>query len=748
MDRELVIEVGCEEIPAGWLPSLTAQIGERTAARLAAARLDRQSPVETFSTPRRLTARVAQLAERQADLEELLMGPAVRAGFAADGSPSAAAAGFARKQGVDVGDLERVETPKGEYLAFRKKVRGRPAADVLPGVLAGVLRDLSFPKQMHWDAELDDGRGELLFGRPIRWILFLYGGRVVPFVIGRSGAAQSPLVQDIRSSAVTFGHRFLTTSGRPGRALKVRSFDEYRARLSENFVILDRGERHAKIARELDAHAKRLGGRVSTAAARESRLLQEVPDLVEYPSVLDGAFAPEFLELPEEVLATTMIHHQHFFPVVDEGGRLLPAFLAVVNTEPPDRTMMARNFERVLVARLRDARFFWDADRRVPLRSRMSRLDTVLFHKRLGSYRAKAERIEHLAGWVAGEVLGVPEAVDHAREAARLAKADLATDMVREFTELQGTMGGIYAREEGRPAAVWRAVYFHYLPVAVEPDAAPARADVAGAEPVWAAVAMADKLDTIVGLFAAGERPTGTRDPFGLRRQAHGLLRLMVDLPELTGLDVAMPVDRLLDESRARIGELPADDRSDLGNLVEDPPAWKPAATAFLVERLRYLFEQRGYGHDELNAVFAGRTGVPDPIDVRRRLEGLKAVRGSADFEALAVAFKRVKNLSRELKGEPVDRLDRLTEPAELALMAEFDSRSTAMRQAIAARAYEHACRLASGFRPVVDRFFTDIFVMVDDEELRTQRLSLLRRMHELLLELADVSEIAPETES
>lgn len=740
MDRELLIELGCEEIPASWLPPLTQQIGEHAAAELKAFRLAAESPVETYSTPRRLTVRVARLAERQTDLEDLLMGPPVSASFRPDGEPTPAAAGFARKQGVDVAGLERIETPKGVYLAYRKHVRGKAAVDVLPDVLTGVLRDLSFPKQMHWDAMLDDGRGELLFGRPIRWILCLFGGRVVPFVIGRLEGAQGGLVQDVRSAAITYGHRFLATTGRAGRAIRVRSFDEYRARLLENFVILDREERHAKIARELDAHASRLGGRVSTAAASQSKLLQEVPDLVEYPAVVAGTFAAEFLELPEEVLATTMIHHQHFFPVVNEAGRLLPAFLAVVNTQPDNTRTIARNLERVLVARLRDARFFWDADRRLGLDARLPRLDTVLFHKRLGSYRAKSDRLERLAGWIAGDVLRAPDAVADAQLAGRLAKADLATDLVREFTELQGTMGGIYAREEGRSAAVWKAIYYHYLPIGVEADAPPAADDLKGAAVSWAAVSAADKLDTLAALFAAGERPTGTRDPFGLRRQAHGLLRMLIDLPELAGLEVDVPLARMLEEARAGVGTV------DVPDL--DPEAWRPAVTAFLLDRLRYVFEQRGFAYDELNAVLARSGSVPDPLDARRRLEALRAVRGSADFEALAVAFKRVKNLSRELKGEPAGTLGRLTEPAEAALVAEVASRGTAIRAAVASRQYDRAFHIASGFRPAVDRFFTDIFVMVDDEGLKHQRLTLLRQLHELLLELADISEIVPHTES
>ena len=740
MDRELLIELGCEEIPASWLPALTQQIGEVTAARLKEFRLLPEAPVETYSTPRRLTVRIAHVDDHQSDLEEVLMGPPVSAAFKPDGEPTPAAAGFARKHGVEPTELERVETPKGVYLAFRKKVRGRAAIDVLPDVLARVLRDLSFPRQMHWDAQLDDGRGEFLFGRPIRWILYLYGGRVVPFVIGRLEAAQCGVVQDVRSGAVTYGHRFLVTSGRAGRAIKVRSFDEYRIRLMENFVVLEREERHARIARELDAHARRLGGRVSSAAASQSRLLHEVPDLVEYPSVVAGTFAAEFLQLPEEVLTTTMIHHQHFFPVVDEHGRLLPAFLAVINTEPDNGKIIARNLERALVARLRDARFFWDADCRTTLEDHLPRLDTVLFHKRAGSYRAKAVRIEHLAGWVADNVLGVPGVAPFARQAGRLAKADLATDMVRELTELQGTMGGIYARQEGLPDEVWRAIYYHYLPLGIEPAAPPSRAELKSAAATWAAVSLADKIDTVVALFAAGERPTGTRDPFGLRRQAQGLLRTIVDLPELTGLEVAVPFDRLLAEARQGVGDLPA--------AGDGPQAWLPAVTSFLLDRLRYLFEQRGFAYDELNAVLNRQTSVPDPLDARRRLEALRGVRGSEDFEGLAVAFKRVKNLSRELQGTSRESLDRLTEPAEKALLADYDERALVIRKAVAGRRYDQAFRVASGFRPGIDAFFTDVFVMVDDEELKAQRLSLLKRLYELLLELADISEIVPKSES
>ncbi len=522
MDRELLLEIGCEELPASWLPALTNQIGEVVTAQLKLQRLPAESPAETFSTPRRLAVRIARVPERQNDLEELVNGPPVSAAFKPDGTPTPAAAGFAAKNGIEVSALERVKTPKGEYLAFRKRQRGKAAVDVLPDVLGGVLRHLSFPKLMRWDAMLEDGRGELLCGRPIRWILYIYGGRVVPFTIARTPAAQSGQVQDVMSGAVTYGHRFLTTSGRAGRAIKVRSFDEYRARLLENFVMLERAERHNKIARELDAKAQRLQGRISRTV-HNSELLQEVPDLVEYPSVIGGTFAIEFLELPEEVLTTTLIHHQHYFPVESDDGRLRNAFLAVINTEPDNERTIARNAERVVTARLRDATFFWEADRKLPLEPRIDRLSTLLFHKKLGTYKDKAERIERLAAWIAREAFGASEQIaTHAGRAARLAKADLTTDMVREFTELQGTMGGIYARQEGLPEEIWKAIYFHYLPVGVEADAPPGKAQLGKATVTWAAVALADKLDTIVGLFAAGEKPTGSRIRTGcaVRRRA------------------------------------------------------------------------------------------------------------------------------------------------------------------------------------------------------------------------------------
>ncbi|HYM23187.1 MAG TPA: glycine--tRNA ligase subunit beta [Vicinamibacterales bacterium] len=730
MDRELLLEIGCEEIPASWLPALTNQIGEVVTSELKAHRLPPEAPAQTYSTPRRLTVHIVRVPERQTDLEELVNGPPVSASFKPDGTPTPAATGFATKQGVDVAVLERVQTPKGEYIAFRKRQRGKATVDVLPDVLGAVLRGLTFPKLMHWDATLEDGKGDLLFGRPIRWLLFLYGGRVVPFTITRSPAAQTGQVQDVATGAVTYGHRFLTTSGRAGRAIKVRSFDEYRARLLENFVILERSERHNKIARELDAKAQRLQGRVSRAVHADPGLLEEVPDLVEYPSVVGGTFGHEFLELPEEVLTTTLIHHQHYFPVDGDDGKLKNAFLAVINTEPDNERTIARNAERVVTARLRDARFFWETDRKQKLESRIDRLSTLLFHKKLGSYKDKAARIETLAAWIASEAFGADAtAAGHAAQAARLAKADLASDMVREFTELQGTMGGIYARAEGLPEEVWKAIYFHYLPIGVEADAPPSKHQLGKAAATWPAVSLADKLDTLVGLFMAGEKPTGSRDPYGLRRAAQGIVKILAD----TSTTVAMSA--MIEHASAAFGSRPPAN-----------PDWRPALFDFMREREAYLLERRGYHAGEARAV---ADFWEFPRTALHRVEAVSKYRASADFKALAQLFKRVKNITKDFKppadGSLGDLRAGLKEPAERALADEIAARIPTIGDALGQERYADVMREVVALAQPVDRFFTDVMVMVDDADLRDARLTLLSRLKEWILRFADPSAIAAE---
>jgi glycyl-tRNA synthetase beta chain len=727
MDRELLLEIGVEELPADWLPGLNRQLSEKLQARLKDMRLAPLAPVESFSTPRRLTARIGSMPERQEDLDETVSGPPVSAAFTASGDPTPAALGFAKKQGVSFEALERVKTEKGEYLAARKHIRGKSTVDALPELLGGLLRDLTFPKQMHWDAMLEDGKGELVFGRPIRWLLYLYGGRVVPFTIARMPNAAGAQVQEVTTGAVTYGHRFLATSGRAGRSVKVRTFDDYRARLPEHFVILAHSDRRDRIAREIEAKARKLGGRVPLR--EHADLLDTVADLVEYPGVIAGFFPREFLELPQEVLTTTLVHHQHYFPVQSEQGALKEAFLAVVNTQPSDERVIAKNAERVVTARLRDAKFFWESDRKTRLEDRLERLHTVVFHKKLAakSYRDKAERIERLAEAIAREALGASaDEAASAAQAGRLAKADLVTDMVFEFPELQGIMGGVYARAEGLPEPVWKAIYYQYLPQGVEADAPPSRKELAAGALTWAAVSIADKADTLVSLFAAGEKPTGSRDPFGLRRNAHGLLRVLVDLPELTGVDRAVTLAQVV--GHLRHGGAP-----------------DTALQTFLAERLRYLLEQRGFDPRNVRAVTHGNPDDLRPLVARRKLEVLPEFTSSADFTQLATAFKRVRNIARELPAAAPPDLSVLSEPAEVVLRGELDQRQQRIESAVAAGDYRRGFAEAAKFGPAVDRFFTEVFVMVDDPQLRQARLGLMKRLESVILQLADVSEIVQE---
>ena len=736
MDRELLLELGVEEMPASWLPALTAQLADRLRARLIDEGFPLKLGVEAHATPRRLAAALPELIDRQEDRDETVMGPPVSASFDADGHPTNAALGFARKLGVDFDALVQVDTPRGKYLSYPRRIRGRATVDVLPDVLAKLLRDLTFPKQMHWDAQLEDGKGSFVFGRPIRWLLFLYGGRVVPFTIARSANASSPRVQDITSGAVTYGHRFLASTGRAGRAIKVRSFDEYRKKLTENFVLLSRIERKDRIVRELDTQARRLGGRAMVSQhAQAEALLEEVPDLVEFPAVVAGAFSAEFLSLPEEVLTTTLIHHQHFFPIVGGNGALMPAFLAVTNTQVANDRAIATNAERVVTARLRDARFFWNADKQIGLEARLGRLDTVLFHKQLGSYRAKAARIESLARWITAEVLQQPAQADAAARAGLLAKADLATDMVREFTELQGVIGGLYARDAGEPEAVWKAIYHHYQPVSVEAGAPPKLEQLGAARVTWAAVSLADKLDTLVGLFLAGEKPTGSRDPFGLRRQAHGALRILLDAETLTGQAVSVPLWQLV--LKAREGFTGVDDAG-LDDL-----------RAFLEERVQFALESRGYDRRTIRAVLQteGRIGSTAAADIERNLNGLREFTKSEPFRKLAEAFKRVKNIAKDVTDVEVPDQAALRaslkEGAEIALLDELDQRVAVIDAAGRPGGdFRAAYAAAAGFEPSVARFFDEVFVMTDDAALRRARLGLMKRLESAILQLGDISEI------
>src|SRR6266550_3886140 len=398
-----------------------------------------------------------------------------------------------------------------------------------------------------------------------------------------------------------------------------------------------------------------------------------------------------------------MIHHQHYFPVVDDDGKLKPAFLAVTNMQSEKPEIIARNNERVLTARLRDARFFWDADRKATLESRIDRLSTILFHKKLGSYREKADRVEALAEWIAREAFQKPDAAAPAGLAGRLAKADLATDMVRELTELQGAMGGIYAREEGQPEAVWKAIYYHYLPVGVEVDAPPSRQQLGGAAVTWAAVSLADKIDSVAGMFAAGERPTGSRDPLGLRRQAQGAVKILADLPDMTGVASRVELWDLM--TQALVSWAPSDDA-------------QQALRAFMRERVMYLFEQRGFDVRNIRAVVPHSLERVDMVEARKKLEALAQMSGSEALRGVATLFKRVKNITKDVAPHSAVSSDglksALREPAELALLSEVEARAPGIQRAAQRAEYRQAFAAIAAFQPVVAKFFDDVLVMAD----------------------------------
>ena len=601
-------------------------------------------------------------------------------------------------------------------------------------MLGAVLRDLAFPKQMKWDATLDDGRGEFVFGRPIRWLLFLYGGRVVPFTIGRAANAAGPLVQDVESGALTYGHRFLATSGRAGRSIKVRSFDEYQARLKEHFIVLEHAERRDRIARDLEGHARRLNGRV--ALKDHHRLLDEVADLVEFPGVVAGFFDAA---LPRAARGSAGDH-------AGAPSALLPGAVGSRRAEgsvPRRRQHAAEGRaadreERRAGRRRRGCAMRGSSGRatgKTPLESRLDRLHTVLFHKKLGSYRDKAERIEQLAAWIAGEVLGqAGGGRARRRPAARLAKADLTTDMVFEFPELQGTMGGIYAREEGQPEAVWKAIYHHYLPIGVEADAPPSKEQLGAAAVTWAAVSLADKLDTVLGLYARRreERPARAIRS-GCGADAQGAIRILMDLPELTGIDSRDRSRRVLSKASEPFAGRAAD--AGAAGL----------ALGFGVERIRFALEQRGLpGRDRA----CGHLGQP-----RRAAAGAPPRRGAAADAHLgglpgAGGAVQARQEHRQGAGRGAGARPRGADRAGGARAARGARREAAAIDAAAARAdYTRAFTEIAALRPPVDRFFTEVFVMADDVRVRTARLTLMAHLRDLILTLADISEIVPHTE-
>jgi glycyl-tRNA synthetase beta chain len=701
-------EIGCEEIPASWLSRLIADLKERFEKEIAPLGLE-PARVESFGTLRRLVLHAPGLREKQPDRVEQVLGPPLKIARDDTGAWSKAALGFAAKNSLDAKELAVVSTPKGEYVGFQKKIKGGKTAQLLPGVMAATLRGLSFPKFMSWDATLDDGKGPFPFGRPIRWMVALLGDRVVPLEIQVVG---SPPVVTGRK---TRGHRFLGAKGeRPGQPFTVDSFQKLSRGLRKRYVLLDSGERRERLGSEIAKLEKKARSRCAPGLSRDL-----VADLVEWPGAVLGEYSDEFLTLPEEVRHTVLIHHQHYFPLERK-----PAFIAVTNMPKDPQGHMKRGAERVVVARLRDAKFFWAEDLKVPLRDRAAALDGVLFQEKLGSYRLKSERIEELAAWIAART-GARETP--VRRAAQLAKCDLTTGMVGEFPELQGIMGGLYAREQGEPEAVWKGVYSHYQPTGLgDEDGFPLNRE-------GASVSLADKIDSLASMFAAGVVPTGSRDPFALRRSALGAVRLLAESAERLSFPLDIPPAELLREAlrivRAQQASLASGDGKADASLMD-----------FFSERLRFYFSRK-YGYDELNAVFA-ITGLDRPVsDVALRLEAISAFRDSEDFRALSLAFKRVGNI---LAGQQPGEVDpeMFFEEDEKKLYNELETLRPRAEERIAKNHYREALQELSTLRGAVDRFFDEVLVMAEDRKLRANRLALLKRLQTLFSRVADLSQI------
>src|SRR5215469_5408783 len=701
---ELLFEIGAEEIPAGMLPRAVEELKTILEKHFTAENLMEGVTLETFGGPRRLTAVGRGIAAKQADVESEVTGPPKSVAYDNVGAPTRAAVSFAEKQGVPLHELRLVQTPRGEYIAAKVIRRGRTAHDLLSGILPRVIHDLSWPRTMTWTG-LEGAR----FIRPIRWLVGLLDGKPLKFSFG-----------GVTAGEVTRGHRFL------GKAeIRVKNFANYEKQLRANGVIVRQEERREKVSRELAACAKRAG----YAVHPDPSLVQLVGYLNGYPHVIEGAFAPSFLELPDEILITVMRDHQKYFAVEKRGGELAPHFLAVINLARDSQGLVRAGHERVLRARFADARFFWESDQKVRLADILPKLEKITYESRLGSYHAKVERMRAIARWFTEQWYNLGMVAAHvadADRAAELAKCDLATEMVREFTELQGVVGGLYARAQGEPEVVADAVYDHYRPVGLD-DPVPRNL-------IGCAVALSDKFDSIVGCFTVGVVPTGSSDPYALRRAALGIVKIILDqkLPVSLSLTVAAASRALLTHAPKR----------------QVTAQQEKQVLEFLEERAKFVLKEKsGYAYDEVAAVF--RTGADDLVDVEKRLKALKAIRRTRNFEPLAVSFKRIRKIlekaslsAAELQSVNPQLLEK---DAEKQLHAAV--RKAAANVGVNKRAgnYQAALEEIAGLRKVVDNFFEQVMVMAEDEAVRKNRLALLFELLREFTTIADFSELGGE---
>ncbi len=698
MARDLLLEIGAEELPASFVTPALADLERILTERMTAARLG-HGPVRTYGTPRRLAVLVSGVAERAEDVTREVTGPSVKAAFDKDGKPTTAAEKFAQSVGKRVEELTRITTPKGEYLGTRVEEKGKPAFEILQEVLHAATHGINFPKSMRW------GEVEVTFARPVQWVVALLGEEVVPVVLG-----------DVRSGRTTYGHRFHAAA-----PITLEKPSDYVPALTHAHVVPDVAERRALVLERVRAAAVRAGG----ALLEDEGLLDQVTNLVELPSPVVGTFEERHLDLPPEVLIQEMKGHQRYFSVVDSRGKLLPRFVAVSNTPVRDEALSVRGYERVLKARLSDGRFFFDEDRKQPLAARVVKLQRVVWQGKLGTYAEKVERFSKLALALADRT-GHGDLKPTIERAAHLAKADLVTGMVGEFPELQGVMGREYAKASGEKPEVALAIYEHYLPRGAH-DALPTRDE-------GALIGLADRLDTLVGIFAIGRKPTGAADPFGLRRAAIGIVNLVLARGYRFSLSEA--VDQALALVQPKV--------ADIKRKAGEPPV-RAEVLEFFRARLEALWREEART-DVVEAVLS--TGFDDLVAARKRLEALVAIVGRADFAPLASAFKRVANIvekqGKDVAAGPTDPA-RLVDPAEKALHEAFVRARGKVTDSIRADDYAGALREITGLKPAVDTFFEKVMVMAEDRALRENRVRLLTEIGGLFGRIADVTRFQAE---
>ncbi|WP_242395312.1 glycine--tRNA ligase subunit beta [Anaeromyxobacter oryzisoli] len=691
---DLLFEIGAEEIPAGFVPTALRQLEVDLAKALDEARLA-HGEVKAVGTPRRLAVWARAAAAKQTDAKTEAFGPPVAQAFDAEGKPTPAALGFARSQGVEVGALQRAQTPKGERVLVTKVEKGRKAEQVLPALLERLVAGLRFRKAMRsrWD--------DATFARPVRWMVALLDGRPLKVRFG-----------EVVSGKTTFGHRFLAP-----RAIALKGTPEdYLAKLRAAHVLADPAERRAALEKELARAAKAAGGKVR----EDEPLVEQVLYLVEEPTAIAGAFEESNLELPPEVVISEMRNHQRYFAVVDGKGKLTNRFVAVSATKVKDPKVARHGYERVLRARLADARFFFEEDRKRKLHDRIADLGRRTFQAKLGTELQRSDRIGAIAAALA-RAIGREELVGDVLETARLAKVDLNTGMVGEFPELQGIMGAHYARIEGIKVEIADAIEDHYRPIGA--------AEEMPRNDLGALVGLADRLHSLVGIIGVGEKATGAADPFGLRRATIGILRILLDRGY--HLSLATAVEQALDQLS---GVKLAADRGVVAEQVLD----------FVRGRLKALWGER-HAPDLVEAVLAA--GFDDVVDAERRLEALAEIKARPDFAPLAVAFKRVANIQEKAGGGaagPVSA-ELLRDDAERRLLAELERVEQEVGARRASRDYAAVLRSVATLEPAVARFFDDVLVMAEDPALRANRLGLLRRVGALFADIADFRKIQAE---